>query len=108
LLAEFSEHSGNTSWHFAYRNELPVGIAILAPGAKENEVELAFLGVMPEARGHGLSGNLLTFAMGEAARRQADSICVSVDERNWPALQLYRRHGFAEMERRGVWLAHFS
>jgi len=81
---------------------------ILSPAATEYEVELAYLGVVPDYRGGGLGENLLTAARLEATRRGANALSVSVDIRNWPALQLYRRCGFLETDRRDVWLAHFA
>jgi mycothiol synthase len=107
LLAEFIEMGLDTTWHVARRDELPVGVAILTTGVAEREVELAYLGVAPGFRGRGLGRELLEFARSEAARRGASSLAVSVDERNWPALKLYRRNGFYETNQREVWLAHF-
>jgi ribosomal protein S18 acetylase RimI-like enzyme len=106
LLAEFLEAAPGTTWHLARRDRVPVGIVILSPAATEGEVDLAYLGVAPSLRGCGLGENLLTFARSEAARRGASSMSVSVDNRNWPALQLYLRNGFVESELRDVWLVH--
>jgi mycothiol synthase len=108
LLADFTELAPGTTWYLARRNELPVGVAILTPGATEHELELAYLGVVPESRGAGYAVNLLKFVRIEAARRLARTLTVSVDIRNSPALQLYRRSGFIETDRCGVWLAHFA
>jgi ribosomal protein S18 acetylase RimI-like enzyme len=108
LLADFTDLPSGTTWYLARRNELPAGAAILAPGTRENELELAYLGVVPECRGAGFAGILLTFVVNEAARRLASSLTVGVDIRNRAALQLYRGRGFTEIDRCGVWLAHFS
>jgi GNAT superfamily N-acetyltransferase len=108
LLAELVEMDHDTTWHVARRDERPIGAVILTSGVAESEAELAYLGVAPALRGHGFGGELLEFARAEAARRGASSLAVSVDERNWPALKLYRRNGFHETNRREVWLAHFS
>jgi ribosomal protein S18 acetylase RimI-like enzyme len=107
LLEEFIEMTSGTTWHLARRGEQPVGVAMLSPSMAESEAELAYLGIVPSLRGYGLGRELLTFAGTEAARRGASSLAVSVDERNWPALKLYRRNGFYEINRREVWLAHF-
>lgn len=107
LLAEFIEMGPDTTWYVARRDELPMGVAILTTCVAESEAELAYLGIAPGLRGRGLGRELLEFARAEAARLGASSLAVSVDERNWPALKLYRRNGFYETNRREVWLAHF-
>ena len=81
---------------------------MLTTGAEPSEVELAYLGVVPSARGRGLGRELMAFALSEAAHRGASSVTVSVDSRNELALRLYQRGGFVEMDRREVWLAHLS
>lgn len=100
LLAGFTGAKGAA---YLARNGLePVGVVLLespGPGA----AELTYLGVVPSARGRGFGTELLTFALAEAGA--TGELNVSVDERNAPARRLYAKHGFAEYERRGVWLA---
>lgn len=108
LFASFVEPSAGTTWHLARHMGKPVGVVVLANGESAEEVELSYLGLVPSARGRGLGRELVLFARAETRRRGASSLTVSVDSRNNPALQLYRRCGFVEVERRVVWLAHFS
>jgi ribosomal protein S18 acetylase RimI-like enzyme len=89
------------------RPDNPVGVVSLAVGAEPGAVDLSYVGVVPSARGRGYGSALVAFAIAEAARHRAGAVIVSVDARNGPALRLYRRHGFVETERRGVWLLHF-
>lgn len=108
LFASFAEPTPGAEWHLARGAGEPVGVVMLAPGERAGERELAYLGVVPNARRRGFGGELLAFARAEAARAGASSLSVSVDSRNNPALQLYHRGGFAETGRRMVWLADFS
>jgi mycothiol synthase len=108
LFASFVESAAGTTWHLARHAGQPIGVMVLANGESANEVELSYLGLVPSARGRGLGRELVAFARLETRRRGASSLTVSVDSRNNPALQLYRSRGFVEVERRVVWLAHFS
>jgi mycothiol synthase len=105
LIEDFAEMSAGATWHLARRDGFAVGAVILSPSAAENELELAYLGVVPGARRRGFGGTLVAFSCSEARRRGANAITVSVDSRNSPALELYRRNGFVETARREVWLA---
>lgn len=108
LFASFVEPADGTTWHLAQHLGKPIGVVVLANGESADEVELSYLGLVPSARGQGLGRELVAFARLETRRRGASSLTVSVDSRNNPALQLYRHCGFVEVERRVVWLAHFS
>ena len=108
LLAGFTEPLPGVAWFLARQGESPVGVVMLTAGAEPSEIELAYLGVVPAARGRGLGRELMAFALSEAAQRGASSVIVSVDSRNELALRLYQRGGFIETDRREVWLAHLS
>ena len=108
LFASIAEPTPGATWHVARHAGEPVGVVMLAPGTLAGELEVAYLGVVPAARRRGFGGELLAFARMDAARAGASSLSVCVDSRNYPALQLYLRDGFAETGRRVVWLAHFS
>lgn len=108
LFASYVEPAPGTTWHLARHLGHPIGVVVLANGESAEEVELSYLGLVPSARGRGLGRELVELARAETWRRGASSVTVSVDSRNNPALQLYRNCGFVEVERRVVWLAHFS
>ena len=105
LLAGLTEPAPDTAWYLASEagGERAVGVVILATGP--GEVELSYLGVVPAARGRGVGGELVQFALSEAAAEGAVAVAVSADARNEPALRIYRRLGFTETERREVFLA---
>jgi len=105
LLAGFADPASGETLYLARDDGQPVGVVMLA--AAGPEIDLSYVGVMPSVRGRGFGGELVTFALAEAARTRAAMLSVAVDARNEPALRLYRRHGFAETDRCEVWLAHF-
>jgi ribosomal protein S18 acetylase RimI-like enzyme len=72
----------------------PVGVLLLTVIDTPGVMELGYLGVVPEARGRGVGKALLRYAVRTAAAHSCPDLNLSVDERNEPALQLYRAHGF--------------
>lgn len=82
----------------------PAGVVFTEPAADRTSLDLTYLGVVPSARGRGYGGRLLRWVLCDASR-SFPAVTLSVDARNEPALRLYRRHGFAETDRREVWLA---
>jgi ribosomal protein S18 acetylase RimI-like enzyme len=95
-------------WWLAFQAGRPVGVLLLTELPHGLDWELSYVGVIPEARGKGL-GHVLTQRALEVARREgALHLLLAVDGRNEPARSLYRRNGFAEVERRVVYLYFFS
>lgn len=68
--------------------------------AGDGSIELVYLGLAPEARGRGLARHLLRHAWSLLAPRGERTVALAVDERNGPALALYRRAGFRPTLRR--------
>lgn len=91
-------------WWLAEDGATPVGVLLLAPRDDGPAAELTYLGLIPSARGLGLGRHLLRFALRQAAARGCSRLLLSVDERNEPALRLYRGHGFRPFDRRDVFL----
>jgi ribosomal protein S18 acetylase RimI-like enzyme len=77
-------------------------VLILAGHAAAGNWELVYMGVTPEARGRGLGANIVHFALNVAARGGAQRVVLAVDAANQPAVEMYRRAGFLEWERRTV------
>jgi ribosomal protein S18 acetylase RimI-like enzyme len=76
-------------------------------GGFEGELEAVF--VAPQARGRGVGRSLVVAALNHARRRDCGVVALSTNERNEPALGLYRALGFrAERTRwdggRQLWL----
>ena len=90
----------------AFRGTAPVGVLMLdatGPGPRGDALEVAYLGVVPEARRAGVASALVGFALDYAALSGRSSVELCVDERNAPALALYGRIGFRLHDRRAVW-----
>ena len=68
----------------------PAGAVLLNPFPSHKTVELVYLGLAPEARGCGLGRQLLRHALWLLAPRRERTLTLAVDERNAPALALYR------------------
>jgi ribosomal protein S18 acetylase RimI-like enzyme len=77
-------------------------------GGGPGSIELVYLGLVPEARGAGAGGALLRRSLALLAGRPERSVVLAVDERNAPALALYRRAGFRPTLRRVAFIAPLS
>jgi ribosomal protein S18 acetylase RimI-like enzyme len=84
----------------------PSGILLVV--AVSGNAEIAYLGVVPEARGRGLAKLLVARAFERAAARGARVLTVAVDSRNAAALALYRAGGFSENRAVRVYYARRS
>jgi len=103
VLAGFAPTPGS-EWYLASQGGECVGVVALQQATGFDSIDLAYLGVVPGARGRGLGAELLAFAVNEGCAARRFALTVSVDARNAPAVRLYERHGFAEYDRRAVWL----
>jgi ribosomal protein S18 acetylase RimI-like enzyme len=92
-------------WWLAQEAGEPVGVLFLAETPEWKSMDLAYVGIVPEARGRRLGRQLLLKALAEARRAAAEQITVSVDGRNQPARQLYLKMGFEPFDSREVFLA---
>lgn len=89
-----------TLWWLALDDEDPVGIACFNPLGDDASAELVYLGLSPQARGHGLGAAMMRLGIeGARARRLREMTC-AVDARNTPALRLYERIGFRSFAQR--------
>ena len=70
------------------------GIALLAMVG--SSLEILYVGLVPRHRGAGLSRTLMARAAERAAAHGAPEMHVSVDDRNLPAVALYRKCGLSE------------
>jgi ribosomal protein S18 acetylase RimI-like enzyme len=96
---------GSDWWFHATREGEPVGVVMWEPSTDAGAMEVSYLGLVPTARGQGLGDELVRRSIAFAASRGFDALTLSVDVRNEPALRLYRRHGFRDLDRRDVYLA---
>jgi mycothiol synthase len=76
------------------------GALLLNPSPHHNSVELVYLGLARTARGRGLGRVLLRHGLRLLGGRNERTINLAVDERNSPAIRLYRSEGFVTALRR--------
>jgi mycothiol synthase len=92
-------------WWLAFDGETPVGVLLATASAETRGWDLAYVGVVPEARGQGFGGQLVRKMLLEARAAGAECVTLSVDSRNRPAWKLYVALGFEADDRREVYLA---
>lgn len=88
------------SWSILERNGTPCGLSLMSEIPTSNCVELVYFGLAPEARGRGLGGYLLDTSLCLVQTKRDRTIALACDERNQPAMRLYRSRGFVERLRR--------
>ena len=90
-------------WWLARRDGEAVGV-LLVVEPSPGEWEVAYMGVVPEARRDGVGREMLLRALCEARVAEAATVTLCVDDRNIPARALYEGVGFEAYDRRLVLL----
>lgn len=85
-------------------NRRPIGCLLLAPDQRTQSCELVYVGVIPEARGRGVAGDLVSWAKWQAKSAGCSQLLLAVDDQNLPGLKLYQRHGFQSFDAREVYI----
>ncbi|MDZ4659624.1 MAG: GNAT family N-acetyltransferase [Bythopirellula sp.] len=91
------------NWFLVRSADQDVGLLILAEHPPGENWELVYMGIVPTARGQGFGEQVVRFAAEQARKNGAERLVLAVDERNSPALDMYRRLGFVMWERRIVY-----
>ena len=87
-------------WGVLMRSGRPIGCVLLAEIPARRALELAYLGLAPEARGQGLGRILMQRVLAIASRRHFEVATLAVDAANAPAVRLYRRCGYTSVAQR--------
>lgn len=95
-------------WCLALHQQRPVGVMMLAEPVDGQAWEMAYLGVVPQERGHGVGWALAQRGLNQAFAAGARQLMVAVDVRNGPAHQLYEKMGFVPHDEREVLLFFFA
>ncbi|MFN4070627.1 MAG: GNAT family N-acetyltransferase [Thermus caldifontis] len=92
---ELWEHFQDPHVHLlvAYKGESPVGLAEVE--LEDHEASVAYIGVVPKARGQGIGRALLAEAARLAKRKGAKLLRVRAHDHETGALELYRNLGFS-------------
>ncbi len=91
-------------WWSAWLDGKPVGCLLLTP-LSESTCELTYLGLIPEARGHRYSPEIMDFIGRWMVAENKHRVVLAVDSRNAPAIHLYRGYGFRELQSLQAWIA---
>lgn len=105
------EHTGEFSpdrWFFIRHNDQDVGCLLLNDHPGQQQWELVYLGIVPEARGNGWGRQITRFAQRLAKGAGRERLILAVDAKNDPAVSAYTSAGFFELLRRSVLLKIFT
>jgi ribosomal protein S18 acetylase RimI-like enzyme len=91
-------------WLIARENGRDVGCLLLGRHDGDSQMELIYLGVVPEARGRGLGAQLVCAAQRLAGEDDCQRLVTAVDAANQPAIAVYAAAGFVAWDRRSVYL----
>jgi ribosomal protein S18 acetylase RimI-like enzyme len=89
-------------WFVLCEGSTPAAVLLLSRSAGHSSVELVYLGVAADRRGHGYGEHLLRRALAVTALEGRQYLSLAVDARNAPALGLYYRHGLARVGSRAA------
>ncbi len=92
-------------WWLACEGTSPVGVLLMTEMPDSGDWELAYMGIVPEARGRGMGREILLHALCAARAADVPAVTLSVDARNEPARKLYGSMGFEAYDGRLVYLA---
>jgi mycothiol synthase len=95
-------------WWLVRDSERPMGVLMMTEIPESGDWEVAYMGVVPEARRRGFGREMLLYALCEARAAAVPAVTLSVDSRNQPAWNLYRSLGFEPYDQRVVYLAIFG
>lgn len=85
-----------------------VAIALVNPMSDGGGFEVAYLGVVPEARGRSIGLRVIVDVLRRCVTRSEGVLVLAVDESNEPARRMYARAGFAFAQRRDAWVRALS
>ncbi|MCI0456198.1 MAG: GNAT family N-acetyltransferase [Gemmataceae bacterium] len=94
-------------WWLALLNGRPAGVLLVNEVPELACWDLAYVGVVPEARGRGVGRALTILALERARQAGARELTLAVDQRNTPARHLYGRLSFELFDQRDVYLAFY-
>lgn len=94
-------------WMIAVEDGADVGVLLLADFPKLQQLEMVYMGVVPEARNRGIGSALIQRAQAIALQRRAKKLLLAVDAANDPARRLYDRAGFRQWLNRSVFFRTF-
>ncbi len=95
-------------WFFVQHNGSDVGCLLLTDHPEQNQWELVYVGIVPEARGNRGGVAATKFAQHQTRAAGRGRLILAVDATNDPAVNAYTKAGFVELLRRTIYLKIFS
>ena len=95
-------------WFFIRNGGEDVGCLLLNDHPAQQQWELVYMGIVPEARGNGWGRQATRFAQRLAKAAGRERLILAVDATNDPAVSAYTKTGFFEMLRRSVFLKIYA
>jgi ribosomal protein S18 acetylase RimI-like enzyme len=87
-------------WVFLMKDDTPVGISMMNVSKTKEAIELVYLGLIPEARGHGTGSALMAHSLRKVSGSPQKTVVLAVDDSNEPASKIYEHFGFRSTARR--------
>lgn len=94
-------------WFIAEVKGTQVGVLLLNPVQEMQCTELAYLGVVPHARGKGVGNTMMHHAIEQSMKQGLPRITLAVDANNLPAIQLYKKWNFHKTKERLTMIRKF-
>jgi len=91
-------------WSVAMLHAQPVAVLLLSRHARQETVEMVYMGVAQVARGTGVADAVMRRALEAAGQVGANMLALAVDRRNIPARKLYAAWGFTQFAACDAWI----
>ncbi len=91
-------------WQYLTLDGEEAGALLLAEFPETRQLELVYMGIVPEARGRGIGAVAVSRAQAMALDRRVERMVLAVDVRNKPARDIYHRAGFRQWAERYAYL----
>jgi mycothiol synthase len=100
--------SGISRWFMAEHESADAGCILLAEHLAPRELEIVYMGIVPEFRGRGLGLDLVRYAQRLTGEWNFEQLSLAVDAENLPALGVYRAAGFQVAAKHRLFLHRFE
>lgn len=100
---QVAETYTSETWRIGFLEGSPVACVFGLPFSESSIMELTYMGVIPEARGHGYGSELVDEVVRMSRQRQFTSISLAVDHANAPAREIYEKREFLSVYAESVW-----